>query len=252
MIYQTVSVRTLVAKLYRDLRLRTGEYDLDLIEWTGEALSHIGAFPQLETREAVLEVESHRAALPVALVQLLDAAYVLDTDLEDIQSARKKPLKESSSTFHVGLHTTAFTEDDLSEETFTRTPGYLHTSFESGLVVLSYLAYPLDEDGLPTVPDDPSFFDACKWYCAARLTEGGWRHPAGLSYEDCEARWFKYCAQARTKALTPDAPRMERFMETWLRLVPDLDAPNRFFVRGDYPLDETPYGTDWIDLEDLS
>lgn len=240
MTYRTQSVRMLLAKLYRDLQLTDRSRDLDFVEWTGEALAHIGAFAQLEKKESVLTIAAHKAALPADLVQLLGVAYAPGTAAADLLEACKKPLPLSASTFHAGIHTASFKEGQLSEETFALTPGFIHTSYETGSVALAYLAMPLDEDGLPVVPDNPSFFDACKWYCATRLTEGGWEHPAGLRFADCEARWLKYCTQARGSANAFDMPHMDRFVESWVRLFTDFDAPGRFFSK-EPPSREVPF-----------
>lgn len=240
MLYRNQNIRLLIAKLYRDLRLTERGYDLDFIEWTGEALAHIGAFPQLEKKESVLSIQSHKAALPPDLVQLVGVAYASGVDAEDILEAAKQPLRLSSASFHAGVHTASFKDTQLAEETFMLLPGYIHTSYETGSVALAYLAYPLDEEGFPLVPDSPSFFDACKWYCASRLTEGGWQHPAGLSFADCEARWLRYCSQARSSAITPDVPAMDRMVETWNRLFTDFDAPDRFHT-GEPRQEQTPF-----------
>ena len=247
MLYSTQDIRQLIAKLYRDLRLSDGTYDLDFVEWIGEALSHVGAYTQLDKKEAVLEVENHRAALPMGMVQLLAVLSAENAEIETIQDAAKIALLPSPDNFHIGVHQSAFKDGDLAGYDYNLTPGYIHLPFETGVVVISYLALPLSEDGFPLVPDDVSFGEACKWYCATRLTEGGWQHPGGLTYADCEQRWLKYCTQARNIANMPDPPSMERFMRSWVQLIPDFQASLRQYARG-VGDDGTPLGTSDIDL----
>lgn len=247
MLYQTTDIRQLVAKLYRDLRLNEATYDLDFVEWIGEALSHIGAYAQFDKKEAVLSVSSFKAALPAGLVQLLGVVSSEDTAIADIKEEAKYAILPSEAHFHKGIHTGGFKDGELAGYEYTLTPGYIHLPFETGAVVIAYLAIATSADGFPLVPDDPSFFDACKWYCATRLTEGGWQHPGGLNFEQCEGRWLKYCTQARNAANMPDVSSTTRFMESWVRFIPDYQASLRQFTSGQ-TYDGTSYDNTDIDM----
>ena len=63
-IYKTISSKTIIRKIFRDLKPSTDDWVDDAIEWIGEALEHIGATPQLETKNCVLEVSNYKVCLP--------------------------------------------------------------------------------------------------------------------------------------------------------------------------------------------
>ena len=63
-IYKTVSSQVLIRKVLRDLRPLNTHWLDDAIEWIGEALEHIGASTQLETKKRVLTVKEYKTVLP--------------------------------------------------------------------------------------------------------------------------------------------------------------------------------------------
>ncbi len=54
----------------RDLNPTGGDWLHDAIEWIGEALEHIGASAQLETKVCTLKIENHKATLPADLYMI--------------------------------------------------------------------------------------------------------------------------------------------------------------------------------------
>lgn len=75
MIYRTVSSAQIIAKIYRDLKITRGDWEMDAFEWIGEALEHIGAGVQLEKKEALLTLVSFKSILPSDLMSLQDVFY---------------------------------------------------------------------------------------------------------------------------------------------------------------------------------
>ena len=64
MIYKNVSAKTIIRKVMRDLKPTNDNWTDDAIEWIGEALEHIGASPQVETKNTVLTVSNYIVSLP--------------------------------------------------------------------------------------------------------------------------------------------------------------------------------------------
>jgi len=67
MIYKNKSALTIIRKVMRDLKPTNDNWTDDAIEWIGEALEHIGASPQLETKNSILTVKDYKASLPADL-----------------------------------------------------------------------------------------------------------------------------------------------------------------------------------------
>lgn len=82
MIYKLTSVRTVIAKIFTDLELREGDHRIsDMIEFAGEALEKIGAFPQFTNKVAgkdgiaPLEITNYQAILPLDFHNLIQVGY---------------------------------------------------------------------------------------------------------------------------------------------------------------------------------
>ena len=84
----------------------------------------------------------------------------------------------------------------------------IKTSFTSGQVCLSYMAFPTDDDCYPLVPDDISYKEAMFWYIYKKMLLGG-ETPVnnGINYTFAEQQWKYYCTQARNAANYPDIYR---------------------------------------------
>ena len=82
MVYKFVSVKRVIAKVFTDLDLKEGDHRVtDMIEWAGEAVKKIGAFPVLSTKitgkggRPLLEITNYQARLPVDLTSINQVAY---------------------------------------------------------------------------------------------------------------------------------------------------------------------------------
>ena len=67
MIYKNTSCKTIIRKVMRDLKPPHDNWTDDAVEWIGEALEHIGASPQLETKQCILNIKDYKAHLPYDL-----------------------------------------------------------------------------------------------------------------------------------------------------------------------------------------
>lgn len=108
--------------------------------------------------------------------------------------------------------------------------GRIKTSFANGLVCLSYMAFPVDDDGYPLVPDDISFKEAMFWYVYKKLLLGNTNVSAiNIDYTFAETQWKYYCTQARNAANYPDIDRYESFLDQWVRLIPNINRHAELF-----------------------
>jgi len=221
MIYGNTSAGVVLAKIFRDFKVDNSDWTLDAIEWIGEALEFIGSVNQYKRKAVILEVSDHCAVLPGDLILLQGIFYSTETDITKFIAARKAPLYSStSSTLHAGVHSSVANEGtfpDNGDKNYVINDNAIYTSFEKGLIAVSYLAIPLGEDGYPMIPDHISFKEALKWFIAMRLMEGGWTHSI-FTFEKVEFNWRKYCTQARNHAAMLDLPQMQNFMRNWVQL----------------------------------
>lgn len=141
------------------------------------------------------------------------------------------PLSYATSEFPNALHcNNCVNLNAENKETYFLTAGKIKTSFETGVVCLSYMAFPTDEDCYPMVPDDISFKEAMFWYVYKKLLLRNPNFkPNGMDYPMADGQWKYYCTQARNSANYPDIDRMESFMNQWVRLIPNMSNHDDYF-----------------------
>lgn len=195
-----ISIRTVIAKVVRDLNLGGTEIPWqDMVEWMGEALQHIGAIGQLEPREVDLDVDGYRAKLPC-----------------DFYSAP------------VNNHLAYRIRGDN-----------LLVGFESGTVTgFRYLAFPVDDEGFPLVPDHISYTTALFWKVAMQLAIRNQLPNKELTFAICKGRWDWYCTQAGAVGQALDNAGRARYAAFFTSMVPVNTHYAQAFsqVSGDVPL----------------
>jgi len=82
MIYKLVSIQRVIAKVFTDLDLKEGDHRIsDMINWAGEAMEKIGAFPSFTTKvtgkddEPILVLSGYQSRLPYDFHRLIQVAY---------------------------------------------------------------------------------------------------------------------------------------------------------------------------------
>ena len=280
-VYKTKSSKTIIRKIFRDLRPKSDDWIDDAIEWIGEALEHIGAASQLCQKQCVLDVKDHKVLMPSDLYYINQVAInnsvstVSSTELDsltdkvkDLQDQIKiaqdagiayadtasilheinnrivvvenvyfknhnqlQPLQYGSSNFHKSMHCDGCVNENSShEDTYIVDCDYIKTSFASGKICISYMAFPTDEDCYPLVPDDISFKEAMFWYIYKKiLLFNPMFKVNGIKYDFAEQQWKYYCTQARNAANYPDIDKYESFMNQWVRLIPDINKHDSGF-----------------------
>ena len=110
-------------------------------------------------------------------------------------------------------------------------PGYLISNVPEGFVKISYHAIFTDDEGMPMIPDIPSYFEAIYWYVAMKLY-----YPKYLAgdisqhvYYDMKRSYNFYRKQAYAESLMPNIDEMTDIKHTWHTLVPEVDEDKTFF-----------------------
>lgn len=146
--------------------------------------------------------------------ELTDAGDALDDIVEDVKHAS---LRASSSNF-IGSNFTP---------KYKLNNGYIYTNFNHGFVEMSYKSYPVDEFGMPMIPDDQRFIEAVKWYIISNIDYKRWRITRNSADErifnssDRQRDW--YVASARSKGHMPSLDMIESIKNMMLRSIPKLN-----------------------------
>jgi hypothetical protein len=125
MVYNAVSAKSIIAKVYRDLNIEDPSFEYDAIEWMGEALDWIGAGVQLTDKEEFIIATNHTATLPSDLEALKGVWVVQNAPLKDnwqtadfpydlskVEDMQKYKIERSDEQLHDGVGSAA---TDLQE-----------------------------------------------------------------------------------------------------------------------------------------
>lgn len=241
-VYTNISAKYIINKLYRDLALEDPNYELDFLEWIGEALQFIGSGSQKQkVKGTQLQVTDHKAKLPMGLSTILQLRYYKEAEdywkVISFNPRNFNPHEKDSKNLVVN-----------TEETYSLNPNYIETSFEEGIIELNYTRFPIDEDGYPLVPDNQYFKDALFWYCYKKILLQGYRSKVQtIDYHFADEKWNFYCGAARNKANFPDIDQYERFKDMWVGLIPKQDIVENGF---DLSTQEEP-GLEIVDARNL-
>ena len=186
-----------------------------------------------ELKEAIVDAQANS-------LEYSDTASVLHeinnriVVLENVyfkNESKLQPLQYGASTFHKSMHCTGcVNENSQYEDTYIIDCDYIKTSFVSGKICLSYMAFPTDEECYPLVPQDISYQEAMFWYIYKKLLLSNPQFKNnGIDYSFADQQWLKYCTQARNAANFPDIDRYESFMNQWVRLIPDISRHDSAF-----------------------
>ena len=253
-VYKTKSSKTIIRKIFRDLKPQDDNWIDDAIEWVGEALEHIGAASQLLQKQCVLNIKDHKVLLPTDLYyinqvaindavsekeldSLIDKVKELQDQIIDAQANgieyssttsvlneinsrivvlenvyfknqnTLQPLQYGASNFHRSMHCENCVNENVAyEDTYIVDNDYIKTSFHTGKICLSYMAFPTDEDCYPLVPDDISYSEALFWYIYKKIL---------LSRPEFKKNGINYSFA--------EIDKYESFMYQWVRLIPNIN-----------------------------
>ena len=179
---------------------------------------------ELKTQIASAQADSLEYSSTTSVLHEINSRLVVIENIYFKDSNQLQPLQYGASTFHKSMHCTGCVNENAHyEETYIIDFDYIKTSFKSGKICLSYMAFPTDEECYPLVPQDISYQEAMFWYIYKKLLLSSPQFiKNGIDYTFAEQQWQKYCTQARNAANFPDIDRYESFMNQWVRLIPDV------------------------------
>ena len=105
------------------------------------------------------------------------------------------------------------------------------TTKPEGYVKVSYHAIVTDDEGMPMIPDMPSYFEALYWYVTMKMM-----YPKKLKgqisqgdYYDIRNSYNFYRKQAYAEAMMPTIDDIQSIKNTWTKLYPEVNDHSTFF-----------------------
>lgn len=216
------SVKTVMAKLYRDLNLTVDIPESSVVEWIAEILEKIGTFAQYDNLKECIDIVDGKAKLPTNFHKLVDIAY------------QSKPLNWATNTMYNDYACDNCTIPSCcGDYEFYINNNYIITNITdtNEQLCVIYLGVPTDEEGYPLVPDDAYFMDACTSYVTYKLDYQEWRkgNLPDKVFQKSEQEYLFYVRAAKASANMPNAAQLENLKNVWVRLIPKQDQYSSFF-----------------------
>lgn len=212
-----INIREVLSRITRhplmtDIGLEAAiQYTLDFIAAMG--------LPKIYTDNlADIEIKDYRAMLPCDLVSIIQVRL----------KRTKECLRYMTDSF--GGYGTK--EDDTRGEHTYKTQGrVIYTSFKEGHIQIAYKAIPVDEEGLPMLPDNPIFLKALELYIKKEwftiLFDMGKIQPAVLNNTQQEYA-FK-AGQCNSEFTIPSPSEMESISGIINQMIPRVNEFKRGF-----------------------
>lgn len=237
-----ISVKTIIAKLYRGLQLKEEEAFVDFIEHCAEALDFIHVYPQYTIKTDKLNIINYKAELPHDFIQIQAVehdGYSLrySSNIFGPQDEHYSPHYLTPYSYNQKkIENAVFVDPERinyfgNKDSVIIENGYIKTSFKEGEINISYIGMVMDCEGYPMVPDNVSFIEALYWYCTYKYL-----YPKALNseiaskfYEDAYNKWQYYCNQAGAEAMMPDLITLENIKRAFISLKPTLNRADNFY-----------------------
>lgn len=231
MIYKAVSCKRSIDKIFGAygtlLSQHTDRLIGEAIVWIGDCIESIGSITNLKDEIFELEVKNGRVSLPCNLHVIQSVSY------------KGNFLRYGSSTFNYDMHCLGSPNENIQFGTYSYTvnPNYINTNVPDGdTIFIAAKTIPVDEEGYPLVPDNYAVSECIFWYVTRQLMLGGFEHPnKQIDYEKADSNYKLYRTQAENQIEMFDIPRFESFKNSWVRLIPNTNSANTFFVKDNLP-----------------
>lgn len=184
-----------------------------IVQYTVDFIGSLGVSSIYIDSEVELEIEKFRAKLPVDLVFI-------------------NQVRNEANGLNLRTNTSSYPSDQTID-TMKIQGSVLYVTFETGKVLLSYKSIPLDEDGMPLIPDNSVFLEALELYIKKQwftiLYEMGTITISILNNIKQDYAWK--VGQCNSEFTLPSIAEMESFTNMWNQMIPARNEFRRGFKR---------------------
>jgi hypothetical protein len=191
------SIQRVIENVIRDTGFTTEINWIDVIEWVYIASELIGVKNAyvLKVTDGVdgnpdpIEIKDYRGELP--------ADFHLVYQIRDNHT--KTAMRCDSGTFLLSNSSPKIS--NLIDLSYAINHDFIFTSFKDGYIEMTYYAFPIDEQGLPLIPDDVMYIRAIEAYITERIARKLMIQDKmdPNKYRMLEQDWLFYVNSARTK-----------------------------------------------------
>lgn len=269
MIYSSVSIKNIIARVIRNTRIQDSSYIQDMTEWIPEAMGYMRTNFELSYRWKDVEINFHKGILPCGLIHVEaveyngqrlktsntskhyatghDLRYDPDADnteaqlfistigidsLEDYGQPGNFLYKSDIKPFQTSL--TGVNSCDISPSNFYKIEmNCITTSMADATIRVHYKAQPMDSEGFPLIPDNENYKEALYYYVRAKMIGCGY-HDTAFKEQELMQRFEGYAARAIGEIKYPSPDIMQSRIDTLVRFIPPANYWENYF-RTDSP-----------------
>jgi hypothetical protein len=264
MIYGRTTVGEIISTIYRDLNITDSDYETKFIEWSGAAIEQIGAGMSRKEKQSIIIVDDFVAPVPHLTTDIKRVWRIgsqediienddgsLSFDAEAIVDKARFPIRRHGDRIYdVAIHESLSeidpptvyplvnTIDDISSN-YKLNPGFMHFSFNRGLIHVSYKVIDSDEEGYPYIPDHSIVKEAIFYYIYHKLMIGGYEPPGVNENTLFEAqnmmrnKWTQLRDAAKALINYPDQDEYRKVADNWNSIAPKT-YNSEYYTQGKY------------------
>lgn len=201
--------RVLRHPLLRDLDLETAiQYTIDFFSVMGLPKTYIDKYE-------VLDIKDYRSKLPCDCVAI-----------NQVRECETGACLIGMTDSFNGTH-----REDRSVKSFKTQGCLIYTSFRTGQVEISYKAIPVDDEGLPLLPDNAIFLETLELYIKKKwftvLFDMGKISPVVL--QNTQQEYAFKAGQCNNEFMIPSVSEMESITNMFNQLIPRVNEFNKGF-----------------------
>lgn len=182
-------IERIIENVIRDTGFSTEINWVDVVEWVYIASELIGVKNAYVLTNTVIPIEEYRGELPGDF-------HLVFQVRENVSNI---PMRCNGGQFFLSPES----RDNLllADLSYQINHDYIFTSFQEGAVELAYYAFPVDDNGLPLVPDDVMYLRAIEAFITERIARKLMiQNKLDVTkYRMLEQDWLFYVNSARTK-----------------------------------------------------
>lgn len=249
MIYQSVSIESVIARVIRNTRIQDSSYLHDMKEWIPEAMGLMQTKTVLSSRFEDVQIDFHKGKLPCSLHHIQAVEYNgrrlrEGASVKNIATSQKIPDSDPIVTSTLAPTVTddhvfwgpQFSSDSaegcnalpLCSEYYQVEMGYITTSFADGTVRIYFAAQPVDENDLPLIPDNENYKQALYYYCRAMMIGAGY-HDTVYNLTSLMTLFEVHAARAISQIRYPSVDSMPDKVTSMVRFLPQENYFDNYF-----------------------
>lgn len=237
------SIERVVENVIRDTGFTDEINWPDVVEWVfiaQELINVPNAYVKRVTdgsdnQHPPIEVKNYRGELPCDFHQLIDIR----------EYCHKVPIQYESGNFLQSKSKPSI--QGHTSLTFEMNGNFIFTNVEEVNLELEYWAFPVNEEGLPMIPDDVYYIKAIESYLTERIARKLWIQGkmARDVYQALEQDWLWYAGKVKAKDALPSLAQMESLKNQIQRFAnrpihrgnnyASLGNPERMYINKTHP-----------------